>query len=52
MKTYIKPDFTVRMFDVADIITVSGDPEDVLTGADVTGGEATWNETWDPYLTN
>lgn len=52
MKTYIKPDFTVRMFDVADIITVSGDPEDVLTGATIEGGEAAWDgDKWDPYLT-
>ena len=47
MKIYIKPDFTIQAFDVADIITVSGDPEDVLTGADVTGGEAEWNSQWD-----
>ncbi|HIU48042.1 MAG TPA: hypothetical protein IAB04_01610 [Candidatus Avimonoglobus intestinipullorum] len=50
MKTYIKPDFTVRAFDVADVITVSGDPEDVLTGATVEGETATWNGEWDAYL--
>ncbi len=51
MKTYIKPDFSLQMFDVADVITVSSEPEDTLTEATVMEGKASWNSTWDPYMT-
>ncbi len=46
MKHYIKPDFSVQMFDVSDIITVSGD-SNTLMHATVEGGETAWDTSWD-----
>ncbi len=48
MKKYLKPDFTIQMFEVADIITTSVD-ETGLTSATVSGGEATWDSQWNAF---
>ena len=46
MKQYIKPEIVVKEFEVQDIITASGDPQQELEKGTFSGGSADWIDTW------
>lgn len=45
MKFYEKPDCSIKMFEVTDIITVSGDTGHDLEAATLEGSTA-WQDDW------
>lgn len=51
MKHYEKPECSIKMFAVEDIITASGETPDGLKEATVKGAEQPWNDEWNTYMT-